>query len=295
MPFFTCPDSGQMSLCHGVRLSVSVHLSVSLSICLSLCPSICLSAPSVCLCLSVRPAQRCLDKYLLSSKETCALYKAQCDFLRLVRNRVLTMTPPRALLAGGGALRGGQGRHGDDREWFLAPQEINSLMTEGNKSRTVAATNMNSESSRSHAVFNIIVTQTLTDLQTSVSQSTLQHHRHSRHSQTSRHRWVKVPFNIIVTQTLTDLQTSVSQSTLQHHRHSRHSQTSRHRWVKVPFNIIVTQTLTDLQTSVSQSTLLYYDLDWPSLVAQVAYWGTLLTSWLFMRQLVRFIGQANLS
>jgi len=41
-------------------------------------------------------------------------------------------------------------------------------MCEGNKSRTVAATNMNSESSRSHAVFNIILTQTLTDLQTGV-------------------------------------------------------------------------------------------------------------------------------
>uniref|UniRef100_A0AAZ3RJP4 Kinesin family member 13A n=1 Tax=Oncorhynchus tshawytscha TaxID=74940 RepID=A0AAZ3RJP4_ONCTS len=34
----------------------------------------------------------------------------------------------------------------------------------GNKSRTVAATNMNEESSRSHAVFSIIVTQTLYDL-----------------------------------------------------------------------------------------------------------------------------------
>ncbi|XP_048248867.1 kinesin-like protein KIF13B isoform X7 [Haliotis rufescens] len=44
-------------------------------------------------------------------------------------------------------------------------QDIDSLMSEGNKSRTVAATNMNSESSRSHAVFNIIITQTLTDLQ----------------------------------------------------------------------------------------------------------------------------------
>lgn len=42
-------------------------------------------------------------------------------------------------------------------------------MSEGNKSRTVAATNMNSESSRSHAVFNIILTQTLTDNQSGVS------------------------------------------------------------------------------------------------------------------------------
>jgi len=48
-------------------------------------------------------------------------------------------------------------------------QDIDNLMCEGNKSRTVAATNMNSESSRSHAVFNIIMTQTLTDLQTDVS------------------------------------------------------------------------------------------------------------------------------
>ncbi|XP_011822976.1 PREDICTED: kinesin-like protein KIF13A [Mandrillus leucophaeus] len=43
--------------------------------------------------------------------------------------------------------------------------DIESLMSEGNKSRTVAATNMNEESSRSHAVFNIIITQTLYDLQ----------------------------------------------------------------------------------------------------------------------------------
>lgn len=32
-------------------------------------------------------------------------------------------------------------------------------MLEGNKSRTVAATNMNSESSRSHAVFTVVLTQ----------------------------------------------------------------------------------------------------------------------------------------
>ncbi|KAH6926862.1 hypothetical protein HPB50_022631 [Hyalomma asiaticum] len=42
-------------------------------------------------------------------------------------------------------------------------EEINNLMTEGNKSRTVAATNMNSESSRSHAVFNITLTCLIKD------------------------------------------------------------------------------------------------------------------------------------
>ncbi|KAI8438871.1 hypothetical protein MSG28_011210 [Choristoneura fumiferana] len=42
-------------------------------------------------------------------------------------------------------------------------------MTEGNKSRTVAATNMNSESSRSHAVFSVVLTQTLCDAATGVT------------------------------------------------------------------------------------------------------------------------------
>ncbi|XP_038164494.1 kinesin-like protein KIF13B isoform X1 [Cyprinodon tularosa] len=44
-------------------------------------------------------------------------------------------------------------------------KDIETLMSEGNKSRTVAATNMNEESSRSHAVFNVTLTHTLVDLQ----------------------------------------------------------------------------------------------------------------------------------
>ncbi|KAG8226151.1 hypothetical protein J437_LFUL005812 [Ladona fulva] len=48
-------------------------------------------------------------------------------------------------------------------------EDIDALMAEGNKSRTVAATNMNSESSRSHAVFSVILTQTLTDSASGVS------------------------------------------------------------------------------------------------------------------------------
>ena len=40
----------------------------------------------------------------------------------------------------------------------LDAQSIEDLMAEGNKSRTVAATNMNTESSRSHAVFSIVIT-----------------------------------------------------------------------------------------------------------------------------------------
>ncbi|CAN8000086.1 unnamed protein product [Ixodes hexagonus] len=56
------------------------------------------------------------------------------------------------------------------RRWlFPHTRQINNLMTEGNKSRTVAATNMNSESSRSHAVFNITLTCSITDKQSGVT------------------------------------------------------------------------------------------------------------------------------
>lgn len=41
--------------------------------------------------------------------------------------------------------------------------DINHLMDEGNKARTVAATNMNETSSRSHAVFTLFLTQTRSD------------------------------------------------------------------------------------------------------------------------------------
>ena len=45
-------------------------------------------------------------------------------------------------------------------------QEIENLMDEGNKARTVAATNMNQTSSRSHAVFTLMLTQKRFDLET---------------------------------------------------------------------------------------------------------------------------------
>lgn len=45
-------------------------------------------------------------------------------------------------------------------------QEIENLMDEGNKARTVAATNMNATSSRSHAVFTLMLTQKTVDTDT---------------------------------------------------------------------------------------------------------------------------------
>ncbi|CEF68768.1 Kinesin-73 [Strongyloides ratti] len=48
-------------------------------------------------------------------------------------------------------------------------EQINQLIDEGNKSRTVAATNMNAQSSRSHAVFTIRLTQTVKQLEKNFS------------------------------------------------------------------------------------------------------------------------------
>src|SRR5437868_11191993 len=47
-------------------------------------------------------------------------------------------------------------------------KEIEHLMDEGNKARTVAATNMNETSSRSHAVFTLTLTQKRHDVETSM-------------------------------------------------------------------------------------------------------------------------------
>lgn len=47
-------------------------------------------------------------------------------------------------------------------------KEIESLMDEGNKARTVAATNMNETSSRSHAVFTLTLTQKRHDVETNL-------------------------------------------------------------------------------------------------------------------------------
>ena len=42
-------------------------------------------------------------------------------------------------------------------------KEVDEIMEEGSKTRTVAATNMNATSSRSHAIFTIVFTQTKRD------------------------------------------------------------------------------------------------------------------------------------
>lgn len=55
--------------------------------------------------------------------------------------------------------------------------DIHELMDVGNKARTVAATNMNETSSRSHAVFTIIFTQKRLDMMTNLTAEKVRSHK----------------------------------------------------------------------------------------------------------------------
>ncbi|XP_077537872.1 kinesin heavy chain 73 isoform X2 [Haemaphysalis longicornis] len=107
-----------------------------------------------------------LFERIACSPDPSVSYKVEVSYMEIYNERVHDLLDP----------RGGK-QHLKVREHnILGPyvdglstlavssyEEINNLMTEGNKSRTVAATNMNSESSRSHAVFNITLTCSITD------------------------------------------------------------------------------------------------------------------------------------
>ncbi|XP_070377982.1 kinesin-like protein KIF13A isoform X1 [Dermacentor albipictus] len=107
-----------------------------------------------------------LFERIACSADPSVSYKVEVSYMEIYNERVHDLLDP----------RGGK-QHLKVREHnILGPyvdglstlavssyEEINNLMTEGNKSRTVAATNMNSESSRSHAVFNITLTCLIRD------------------------------------------------------------------------------------------------------------------------------------
>jgi kinesin family protein 1 len=65
--------------------------------------------------------------------------------------------------------------------------DINHLMDEGNKARTVAATNMNETSSRSHAVFTLFLTQTRLDETTKLETEKVARIRYTIHTQMPFH------------------------------------------------------------------------------------------------------------
>ncbi|UXI21033.1 hypothetical protein NH340_JMT06976 [Sarcoptes scabiei] len=97
----------------------------------------------------------------LSNKDSNSSFKLEVSYMEIYNEKVHDLLDP------GGARQNLKVREHS----ILGPyvdglstlavssfEEINSLMAEGNKSRTVASTNMNSESSRSHAVFTLKLT-----------------------------------------------------------------------------------------------------------------------------------------
>ncbi|KAF5272853.1 hypothetical protein FQR65_LT00449 [Abscondita terminalis] len=110
---------------------------------------------------------------LIAKRQNCELsYKVEVSYMEIYNEKVHDLLDPKSTKQ---SLKVREhnvlGPYVDGLSQLAVTsfQDIDNLMAEGNKSRTVAATNMNSESSRSHAVFSVILTQTLTDTKSGVT------------------------------------------------------------------------------------------------------------------------------
>lgn len=93
-------------------------------------------------------------------------FKVEVSFMEIYNELVFDLLNPKNNKKGGLKVRNHPttGPYVEDLSKLAVNSyaEIESLMDEGSKARTVAATNMNATSSRSHAVFSIVLTQTST-------------------------------------------------------------------------------------------------------------------------------------
>lgn len=91
--------------------------------------------------------------------------KVEVSFMEIYNELVFDLLNPKNNKKGGLKVRNHPttGPYVEDLSKLVVHSyaEIDSLMDEGGKARTVAATNMNATSSRSHAVFSIVLTQTI--------------------------------------------------------------------------------------------------------------------------------------
>ncbi|KAJ9051975.1 hypothetical protein DSO57_1038802 [Entomophthora muscae] len=98
-------------------------------------------------------------------------YNVEVSYMEIYCERVRDLLNPK----GQGSLRVREhptyGPYVEDLSKMVVKsyRDIENLMDEGNKARTVASTNMNATSSRSHAVFTIILTQTRFDVDAQLS------------------------------------------------------------------------------------------------------------------------------
>ncbi|XP_048590057.1 kinesin-like protein KIF13B isoform X2 [Nematostella vectensis] len=96
-------------------------------------------------------------------------YKVEVSYIEIYNEKVRDLLCPRG---GSASLRVREHKvmgpyvEGLTKLVVSSFEDIEAIMMEGNKSRTVAATRMNTESSRSHAVFNILLARTEYDHQT---------------------------------------------------------------------------------------------------------------------------------
>ncbi|KAF2075782.1 hypothetical protein CYY_002915 [Polysphondylium violaceum] len=95
------------------------------------------------------------------------VFKVEVSFMEIYNEKVKDLLNPKNNKAGGLKVRNNPatGPYVEDLSKLAVKsfQEIDMLMDEGSKARTVASTNMNATSSRSHAVFTIVFTQTKID------------------------------------------------------------------------------------------------------------------------------------
>jgi kinesin family protein 1 len=97
-----------------------------------------------------------------ANTDTAMSYSVEVSYLEIYNEKVRDLLNPKST----GNLRVREhpvlGPYVEDLTKLLVHDndEIEALMNEGNKTRTVASTNMNNESSRSHAVFTMVFTQT---------------------------------------------------------------------------------------------------------------------------------------
>eukprot|EP01132_Coremiostelium_polycephalum_P009912 gene9912-12155_t len=95
------------------------------------------------------------------------VFKVEVSFMEIYNERVKDLLNPKNNKAGGLKVRNSPttGPYVEDLSKLAVKsfQEIDMLMDEGSKARTVASTNMNATSSRSHAVFTIVFTQSRID------------------------------------------------------------------------------------------------------------------------------------
>eukprot|EP01133_Synstelium_polycarpum_P017204 gene17204-20503_t len=103
----------------------------------------------------------------VSTETEQTVFKVEVSFMEIYNERVKDLLNPKNNKLGGLKVRNNPstGPYVEDLSKLAVKSfaEIEMLMDEGSKARTVASTNMNATSSRSHAVFTIVFTQSKID------------------------------------------------------------------------------------------------------------------------------------